>query len=253
MIAATEREASMPAKAKSTTAPLPGDPRDAIIDALMRLAALRDWADIGVDDIAREADVSLAAFRAAFPSKGAILAAFARRIDLVVLADESKDLAEEPVRERLFDVMMRRIDAMTPYKTALRRIASAVKRDPVTAVALNGVALNSQRFMLAAAGISTDDDLGSLKLQGAVLAFARTLNVWFDDDDAGLAPTMARLDEELNRGERIMRVADDIHRFTSPLRAALRSVCDAGERRRKRADAGGRSEPPASDGFAASI
>lgn len=243
----------MPAKATPKSSDAPRDTREAIIDALMRLAALREWSQIGVDDIAGEAGVTLAEFRALFPSKGAILAAFARRTDIAVLAQDSNDLADEPARERLFDVMMRRIDALTPHKAALRRIASAVRLDPATMLALNGVALNSQRFMLAYAGISTDDDLGPLKLQGAVLAFARTLDVWFDDDDPGLARTMARLDEELNRGERVMRVADDVHRFTAPFRAALRSVCEGGERRRKRADADNRQSADEPEGYAASI
>lgn len=243
----------MPAKATSKPAEPSRDPRDGIIDALMRLSALREWSQIGVEDIASEAGVTLAEFRALFPSKGAILAAFARRTDLAVLADEGNDMADEPVRERLFDVMMRRIDALSPHKAALRNIATAVKRDPATMLALNGVALNSQRFMLASAGISTDDDLGPLKLQGAVLAFARTLDVWFEDDDPGLARTMARLDEELNRGERVMRVADDVHRFTAPLRAALRSVCEGGERRRKRAEAETRPAATEPEGYAASI
>ncbi len=76
-------------------------------------------------------------------------------------------------------------------------------------LALNGVALNSHRFMLAAAGINTEGPLGRLKLQGVVIAFARTVEVWLDDDDPALARTMARLDKEIRNGERFMERADD--------------------------------------------
>src|SRR5215212_7157887 len=96
--------------------------RDAVVDALMRLASDRPWSDIEVTDIAREAGVSLAEFRDLFPSKGAVLGALSRRIDKQVLEGTTDDLAEEPVRERVFDVLMRRIDALEPYKAALRRI-----------------------------------------------------------------------------------------------------------------------------------
>ena len=224
--------------------------RDAIVHALMRLAAVRPWNDIEVADIAREAGVSLAEFRDLFPSKGAVLGAFSRMIDKEVLEGTTDELAEEPARERVFDVMMRRIDALAPYKTALRRIADAVRGDPLTLAALNRVALNAQRFMLAAAGVSTEGPLGLVKLQGAALVFANTLETWLDDDDPALARTMARLDRELKRGERVLERAEDVRRLTAPLRALCRTLI-GGRRRtrrprtRERFDDGETSDPAA--------
>lgn len=212
----------------------PPPARDAIVQALMRLAARQPWNDIEVTDVAREAGVSLAEFRDLFPSKGAVLGAFSRMIDKEVLEGTTDDLAEEPARERMFDVIMRRLDAMTPYKAALRRISDAVRGDPLTLAALNQVALNSQRFMLAAAGISTEGPLGLLKLQGAALVFANTLETWLDDDDPALARTMARLDRELKRGERVLERAEDFRRLTAPLRALGRTLLSRRRTRRPR-------------------
>src|SRR4051794_22638570 len=114
-------------------APNPNAPsRDAVVDALMRLAADRPWSDIELVDVAREAGISLADLRDMFPSKGAILGAFSRRIDRHVIEGTTEDLAEEPARERLFDVMMRRLDALAPYKRALRRIANGMRGDPLS-------------------------------------------------------------------------------------------------------------------------
>jgi AcrR family transcriptional regulator len=161
--------------------------RKAIIEALMDLASRRSWHDIEIKDIADAAGVSLAEFRNLFPSKGAVLGAFSRQIDQQVLEESNEDLAGEPARERIFDVMMRRFDAMAPYKAALRRISEDLRYDPLTLAALNQSALNSQRFMLAAAGISTEDALGPLKVQGAVLVHANTMRTWLDDDDPALA------------------------------------------------------------------
>lgn len=221
----------------ASSADLPStDPRDRFVDALMRLLDTRDWHAITLQDVAEAADLTLADLRAAYPSKGAMLGAFSRRIDLIVLSQsDGEDLAEEAPRERLFDVFMRRLDALAPYRRALRRVAAATRRDPAMAAALYSVAVNSQRFMLAAAGLSTEDDLAPIKLNGAVLVFARTLEVWLEDEDSGLSRTMARLDRELDRAERAMRLAGDLHRLTAPLRAACRSLCDAGGRRRRRA------------------
>jgi hypothetical protein len=200
----------------------------------MRLAADRPWNDIDVVEIAEEAKISLADLRDLFPSKGAVLGAFSRRIDREVLEGSSDDLAGEPARERVFDVMMRRLDALTPYKTAVRRISWALRQDPLSLAALNQVALNSMRYMLASAGISTEGPLGRLKLQGAVVVFANTMETWFEDDDPSLARTMARLDRELRRGERILERAEDFRRATAPFRALGQALLDGRNRVRRR-------------------
>ena len=201
----------------------------------MALAATQPWEEISISDIARQAGVTLAEFRDLFPSKGAVLGGLSRKIDRAVLEGTSTDLAGEPARERLFDVLMRRVDALTPYKAGLKNIASAVKRDALTLLALNQVSLNSMRFMLEAAGIGTEGPLGTLKLQGTVIAFARTLDTWFEDDDPGLAKTLARLDRELGRGERALGYADDLHRLSAPFRSLARAAfAGPGEFRRRR-------------------
>jgi AcrR family transcriptional regulator len=210
------------------------DKRKAIVDALMDLASKRPWNEIEIGDIAQAANVSLAEFRDFFPSKGAVLGALSRQIDHQVLEGTTEDLAGEPARERVFDVMMRRFDALGPYKEALRRISQDLQYDLGSLAALNQVALNSQRFMLAAAGISTEGPLGNLKLQGAVLVYANTMRTWLEDDDPALARTMARLDRELRRGERILEQAEDVRRLTAPLRAVGRAFM--GSRRPARRD-----------------
>ncbi len=221
--------------------------RDEIVEATMALAAERPWDDIELGDIAEAAGITLADLREHFPSKGAVLGGFAHKVDLIVLADSSDDLIGEPARERLFDVYMRYIDALTPYKPALRRIAQAVRREPLTMTALNQVALNSHRYMLAAAHIPTEDALGPIKLQGSVLTLARTLETWLDDDAPEMAQTMARLDRELGRAERFMERAEDFHRVTAPFRAIGQAIMEGGARMRRRRHERGADDAPGDD------
>jgi AcrR family transcriptional regulator len=228
--------------------PVPSSPREAVVEATMRLAADRPWNDIELADISREAGVSLADLRDLFPSKGAILGGFSRMIDRKVLEGSSDDLTGEPARERVFDVIMRRLDAMTPYKAALRRIVWALRSDPLALAALNQVGLNSQRYMLAAAGISTEGPLGLLKLQGAVIVLSNTMETWLEDNDPVLARTMARLDRELRRGERVLERAEDVRRLTAPFRALGQALLDSRRMRRRarpRPDEGETSDPAA--------
>ena len=142
----------MATKPKSEDKSPPTDTRGKIVDALMELAARRRFEDITVRDISKGAGVSLADFRDAFPSKGAVLAGLSRRIDHAVLSHDNGELADENPRERLFDVLMRRLEAMAPYREGLREITAWLRREPAAALAMNRVVMSSMRFMLEAAG-----------------------------------------------------------------------------------------------------
>ena len=225
-------------------------PKTRIVEALMELAGERAWEEISISDIAARANVSLADFREAFPSKGAVLAGWSRMIDAAVLTGSGADLAQEPAKERLFDVLMRRIDAMAAYRPGLKTVMQWVKRDPAAALALNQVATNSMRFMLEAAGIGTEGPLGALKTQGLVLAWSRIIDVWLKDDSAGLDATMAALDKELTRGGQFVARAEDVGRMLAPLHMLGRALCDSrtnmGERMRARWQTQRRAEDNAS-------
>jgi AcrR family transcriptional regulator len=236
--------AGAPGPAAASDAPPRRSPRDAIVDALMELAAEREWVDISVSDIAERAGVSLAEFREAFPSKGAVLAGFSRKIDTIVLSKSGQDLKDEAPKERLFDVLMRRLDAMAPYRPGLEGVADWLRQDPLAVAALNRTAVNSMRFMLEAAGIDTEGQTGALKIQGLVLAWSRVLSVWLKDDDPSLARTMAALDRELTRGETLAARVDDVGRLLAPLRLLARGMMNGSRR------AGDRHvSEPSRDGF----
>jgi AcrR family transcriptional regulator len=218
---------------ETSTARSKPDPKTAIVEALLALAGERSWEDIHIMDIAQRADVSLSAFRDHFPSKGAVLAAFARKIDKEVLDGTTDDLSGEPAKERLFDVLMRRLDALAPYKLGVEGIVEWARRDPMAAAALDRLEINSMRFMLEAAGIDSEGPVGALKLQGLVFAWIRVLRTWFRDDDPALASTMAELDRALTRGGRFVARAEDLNRLTSPLFSIARALFE-----RRRATAG---------------
>ena len=232
----------MATKPNSEAKSPPTDARGKIVDALMRLAAERRFEDISVRDISKAAGVSLADFRDAFPSKGAVLGGFTRRIDRIVLAQDDGELSEESSRERLFDVLMRRLEAMTPYRAGLREVAAWLRREPTAALAMNQVAMNSMRFMLEAAGIEAEGASGAIKLQGLTLAWGRVFQVWLDDDEPTLSKTMAELDRVLTRGERAVAGLDRVSALTSPFSAMAKAAFDAGRRVRR-----GRSRPARKD------
>ncbi len=211
------------------------DPRGKIVDALMKLAGERRFEDISIRDICAAAGLTLADFRDCFPSKGAVLAGFSRRIDRAVLSQDAAELADESPRERLFDILMRRIEAMAPYREGLRETTAWLRREPTAALAMNSVVLSSMRFMLEAAGVELGQGAaGAVKLQGLALAWARIVGVWLEDDDPGLSKTMAELDRELSRGERAVAGVDQLNGLAQPFRAFAEAAFDARRRLRNR-------------------
>ena len=232
----------MATRPKSEAKSKPTDTRGKIIDALMELAAETRFEDISIRDICKAADVSLADFRDAFPSKGAVLAGFSRRIDRAVLAQDTGELADESPRERLFDVLMRRLEAMAPYREGVRETIAWLRRTPAAALAMNQAAMNSMRFMLEAAGIEAHGAAGAVKLQGLALAWGRVLHVWLNDEDPALSKTMAELDRVLTRGEQAAGGVDRLSALASPLTALAQAAFDAGRRARRGGSRAARKE-----------
>jgi AcrR family transcriptional regulator len=190
-----------------------GSERDRIVAALMALLAEKRIEDIGFSDIAGRAGVSLMTLRGEFSSVLCILAAYMKDLDRKVLAGGENDMAEEPPRERLFDVLMRRLEAMVPEKAAIRSLVRSTSCNPGLAFALNGLATRSQTWMLSAAGIDSAGPRGMIRAQGLAVLFASVLRTFVDDDDPGLARTMAALDRGLARGARWSGFLDDLCRF----------------------------------------
>jgi len=176
------------------------------IDAAMDLAAREGWRNVTLATVAEACGVSLMELYARYPSRTAILAGFARQIDGAVLrgGGAGPDTDESP-RDRLFDVMMRRYDAMKPYRAAIASIVADAPRDPLALLCLCGQGRRSMAWMLEAAGIGTGGPLGALKSKALGAIHLGVLRVWLNDESDDLAKTMAALDTTLARVEPIAR------------------------------------------------
>lgn len=181
-----------------------------IVTAFMALLAETSFERIELTAIAERAGVSLAELRDEFSSPFGILTAHIKSVDRAVLSGGDGDMADESPRERLFDVLMRRLELLAGHKDAVRSLLRSAMRNPGLALALNTLAVRSQQWMLTAADIGAAGPRGTIRAQGLALMFANVLRVWVDDDDAGQAKTLAALDRELERGQRLAGLLDDL-------------------------------------------
>ena len=195
-------------------------PRDRIVEALLALAAERPFEEVTLPALAERAGITLAALRESYDGRVAVLAEHIRQVDERVLAEVDPALAGEPARERLFDVLCARFEAHAPHRKAIRSIVRAARRDPLLALELNRIVTISMGWMLAAAGISSTGGRGLFRAQGLALVWARVMRVWLDDEDAGLARTMAVLDKRLREAERMVVRLECLERIVCRRRSA---------------------------------
>ena len=225
---ATRKIVRKPAQSSARAAgSTPQTGREKIVAAFLALLADKPFAAIGFDDIAQQTGMSLSEVRGEFASTLAILAAHVKSTDRAVLAQDMDDMAEEPERERLFDVLMRRLEILAPHRDAVRSLLRSARSNPPLALALNGLAVRSQQWMLTAAGIGASGPQGMIRAQGLALLFASVLRTWVDDEDSGQARTMAALDRALARGQRAVGLLSDL--CSIPTR-----LCGLRSRRRRR-------------------
>lgn len=177
-----------------------------IITATLRLAAERPWSEVSMLDIADAAGINLVELRKEFGAKAAIVSGFARAIDDVVLAKAARPQPGTLPRDAIFEVVMSRFDAMQPYKAGLKSICAGLGFESELARRL----FASQAWMLNAAGVPLDGIGGTVRVFGLASVYTSVFRTWLEDDDVGLARTMAALDRRLRRGEQSLQTFDGI-------------------------------------------
>jgi AcrR family transcriptional regulator len=183
--------------------------------ALMSLLCEKGWAGISLSDVAGKAGMSLAELRALVPAKEALLPALSAELDRQVLAGLDKADEALPPRDRLFDVLMRRIEALAPYKPAFQRLVDDGMRAPLAGLAIAFSVERAMPWMLEAAGIPSSGLGGRLKSKALAAVYLAAVKAWLKDDSADLGPTMAALDKALARAESLQAL------LPKPIRACL--------------------------------
>lgn len=174
----------------------------AIVKAAFEIIAERGWDHLTMADAARRAGQPLDRARARFPGKSRLLMRFGRLADQSALASAGgDDLADAPHRDRLFDIVMRRIDALQAHRAGMLALFRALPRHPGTALMLGSLTLGSMAWLLDGAGIPTNGPKGALRVQGMLAVWLYTVRAWQKDDSADLPATMAALDRALDRAE----------------------------------------------------
>jgi AcrR family transcriptional regulator len=176
---------------------------EAALDAFIKLIAEKGFADVALRDVAEAAGLGLADLYKVYPDKVALVSAFLAKIDAEVLGGTpTRSDPEETARDRLFDAMMRRYDALRPYRDALAAIRRAGARDPMLALAIGPALRRSMAAMLEAASVPSEGLTGALRQNGLLAIHYAVSRVYDKDETTDLSKTMAALDSRLKMAER---------------------------------------------------
>jgi ubiquinone biosynthesis protein COQ9 len=169
-----------------------------LVTSAFSLAGIKGWRSLSIVEAAREAELSLERARERFPNRAAVLMRFGRLADRAALADAP---TEGTVRDRLFDLLMRRIDFHQQHRSGVLAVFQALPAEPQTAVLLKCACRRSMAWMLDAAGVPTGGISGQLRILGMLGVWLWTIRAWQNDEGVDLAATMSALDKALSRAD----------------------------------------------------
>ena len=175
--------------------------RENIIAAALAVAAEEPWEFASPLSIAEKAGISLTELQSVFPSKQAIVTTIIDRLDSEVEAAFPTIDQSVSVRDRLFDVLMERIDLANQHRAAHISFFKSFgwARDGIC----GDITLmkKSMTRMADCAGMDTGGLFGPLRVTGLTLGYLWVLLTWMRDASPDLGRTMAELDKTLSRLE----------------------------------------------------
>lgn len=178
-----------------------------LIAGFWTVIAAHGWCGLTRRRVAEAAGASLAELHARAPGPLDLLKLHGQAMDQAVLvgAVPGAALDGNTPRDRVFDVLMRRIDALQPHRAGVLRLAEDLKRDPLLALLIVARLPLSMAWMLEAAALDASGLAGLARAQGLAAVWLAVIRAWAQDETADLGPTMAALDRALDRAEQVAR------------------------------------------------
>jgi len=167
--------------------------------AALSLAAEGKWREVTLQKLANAANRPVSDFYGATVGEAVdcVEEAFDRAI-----ADNIDQLnAGQSVRDRLFELIMRRFEAMEPHRAAVLAMEQGLDRDPTLLAMAHQRHVRCARWVLAIAGLEADGMTGQARAQGLGVIIGQARSAWRGDSAGDFNKTMASLDKNLRRAE----------------------------------------------------
>ncbi len=180
------------------------DPDTPLFDAIWTVVATEGWRGLSAPRLATASGVPEAELLSRFRCRTDLLGFLTAHVDEAVVAGTVPDPAASP-RDRIFDLLMRRLDVLQPHRAGVLALVNQVRRDPVLGAAMLSPLRRSMSRMLDAAALDSSGPAGSLRAIGLAGVWLQTLRAWAGDETLDLTQSMAALDRALERAEQVAR------------------------------------------------
>jgi AcrR family transcriptional regulator len=187
-----------------------------IAAAAMEEAAAVGWHAMTMTAVAARAGVKLGELLLRAPTKQHLLWLLADETDQAVFGNLEAIDDTVSVKDRLFDLMMRRFDALQKYRDGVLALSKWLLRDPLATVLMGPRLSRSMASTLTAAGVKTSGLWGCAQTEALKVVYASALNAWRHDDSTDMSKTMAALDKALGHAERAASFVKGRNRRAAP-------------------------------------
>lgn len=184
---------------------------DDFYKAVFDLIETRGWFALTLPDIAKATGINLCELLQRYADKTDILRGFGRMLDeaLAKYAEQNAASETDLLKDKLFDMVMCRFDALATYRAGVVRLLDELRAHPLSGSILCLETLcgfnRSMRLMLEMAGLSTTRPSAILAMMGLKIVYLSTLGTWKSDQSTDLSATMAVLDRGLGRLVKVLR------------------------------------------------
>jgi ubiquinone biosynthesis protein COQ9 len=178
----------------------------ALVTAVLAQAGERGWRTVSVVEAARHAGLDLGRARQRFPSKLVALIRFGTIADQAALSGAT---IAGPVKDRLFDMIMRRFDVLQAHRAGVLAVLDAAALDPALGLFLGRLSARSMAWMLEGAGVSAAGLRGQLRAKGLLAVWLWAVRAWREDESVDLSATMTATDTALDRAGQVARYIGD--------------------------------------------
>ena len=171
------------------------------------------WKEFSIERFAEENKYKTSEVKKFIGNKNDLLIEFSKMIDeKVELNMDIEEFENTDVKDNIFELLMMRFDAMTPFKGGLKKIISEIK-SPIILKEISQNILVSMDFYLELSNAYDHTIFDVIKKKSLFLIYSYCFKAWLNDDSKELSKTMSELDRLLNYAEKFSKKAKDFLSF----------------------------------------
>ena len=171
------------------------------------------WEEFSMERFAAENKYKTSEIKNLISNKNDLLIEFSKMIDeKVELNIHVEEFENSDVKDNIFELIMMRFDAMTPFKGGLKKIINEIK-SPIILKEISQNILVSMDFYLEFSNAYDETIFDVIKKKSLFLIYSYCFKAWLNDDSKELSKTMSELDRLLNYAEKFSKKAKDFLSF----------------------------------------